>query len=89
MAAGHDVVIVLSPIPLNDYLQAKLDAETRALAPATVHVVIADGESLAAIGPDANSSDTVPAALEAGIAQAHREIPALREIWPTPDTRIA
>ena len=82
-------MIVLSPIPLNDYLQAKLDAETRALAPATVHVVIADGESLAAIGPDANSSDTVPAALEAGIAQASREIPALREMWPTPDTRTA
>jgi len=89
LAAGHDVVIVFSPIPLNDYLQAKLDAETRALAPATVHVVIADEESLAAIGPDANSSDTVPAALEAGISQAHREVPALREIWPKPTTRTA
>jgi len=89
LAAGHDVVIVFSPIPLNDYLQAKLDTETRALAPATVHVVIADKQSLAAIGPDANSSDTVPAALEAGISQAHREVPALREIWPKPATRTA
>jgi hypothetical protein len=51
--------------------------------------VIADKESLAAIGPDANSSDTVPAVLEAGIAQAHREIPAPREIWPTPASRTA
>jgi NTE family protein len=89
LAVGHDVVTVISPIPLNDYLQAKLDAEVRALAPAAVHVVTADEQSLAAIGPDANSDDTVPAALEAGITQAHREISALREIWPSRASRPA
>jgi predicted acylesterase/phospholipase RssA len=30
LAAGHDVVTVLSPMPLNDYLRAKLDAEVAA-----------------------------------------------------------
>jgi NTE family protein len=33
LAAGHDVVRVLSPLPLDDYLRAKLDAEVKALGP--------------------------------------------------------
>jgi len=82
LTAGHDVVTVLSPMPLNDYLQAKLDAEISALGPATVHVVTADEKSLAAIGPDANSADAAGAALDAGEAQASREIAALQAIWP-------
>jgi NTE family protein len=82
LAAGHDVVTVLTPVPLNDYLQAKLDAEFTALGGATVHLITADARSLAAIGSDANSDDAVRAALEAGIAQAHREIAALQAIWP-------
>lgn len=82
LAAGHDVVTVLSPLPLNDYLRAKLDAEITALGVATVHVVIADEQSQAAIGPDALSRKAAQAAVEAGIAQARREIAALRAIWP-------
>ena len=62
--------------------QAKLDAEISALGPATVHVVTADEKSLAAIGPDANSADAASAALDAGEAQASREIAALQAIWP-------
>ncbi len=89
LAADHDVVTVLSPVPLNDYLQAKLDAEIRALGPAVVHVVTADEQSLAAIGPDANADDTAQAALGAGIAQAHREIAALHAIWPSRARRAA
>lgn len=83
LAAGHDVVTVLSPLPLNDYLRAKLDAEVKALGPATVHVVIADEQSLAAIGPDALSAEAAQAALEAGMVQARREIAALHAIWPS------
>jgi NTE family protein len=89
VAAGHDVVIVFSPIPLNDYLQARLDAEIRTLGPATVHIVLADEQSLAAIGPDALSAAAVRAAVEAGMAQAHREITALQAIWPSPAGRAA
>ena len=51
LAAGHDIVTVLSPIPVNEYLQGKLDAEIVALGAATVHVIVADQASLAAIGP--------------------------------------
>jgi hypothetical protein len=76
-------VTVLSPLPLNDYLQAKLDAEVKTLGPATVHVVTADEESLAAIGPDALSAEAAQAALGAGMAQARREIAPLRAIWPS------
>ncbi len=89
LAAGHDVVTVLSPIPRNDYLQAKLDAEIAALGPATVHVVTADEESLAAIGPDALAAGTAQAALDAGAAQARREISALRATWPSRARRAA
>jgi hypothetical protein len=73
-----------APLPLDDYLQAKLDAEIKALGPATVHVVLADEESLAAIGPDALSAAAARAALDAGVARAHREITALQAIWPSP-----
>jgi NTE family protein len=83
LAAGYDVVAVFSPVPLNDYLQAVLDAEIKALGPATVHVVLADKQSLAAIGPDALSAATARAAAEAGMAQACREVTALQAIWPS------
>ena len=81
LAAGHDVVVVVSPMPLDGYLKAKLDAEVRLLGGATVHVVAADAASLAAIGPNPISADTAPAALEAGAAQSGREIEGLRPIW--------
>jgi len=71
------------PVPLNDYLQATLDAEINALGPATVHVVLADEQSLAAIGPDALSAPAARAAAEAGMGQARQEITALQAIWPS------
>jgi NTE family protein len=83
LAAGHDVVTVFSPMPLNDYLQATLAAEIKALGPATVHVVLAYKQSLATIGPDALSATVARAAAEAGIAQARQEITALQAIWPS------
>jgi NTE family protein len=88
LAAGYDIVTVFSPMPLNDYFQAKLDAEITALGPATVHVVLADEPSLKAIGPDALSAAAARAAVEAGMAQARQEITALRATWP-PRTRPA
>jgi NTE family protein len=89
LAAGHDIVIVLSPIPLNSYLRGKLDAEIAALGPATVHVVTADEESLAAIGPDPLAAQTAQAALDAGAPQARREISALQAAWPSRARRAA
>ncbi len=81
LASGHDVVIVISPVALNDYLRARLDREIAALGDARVHVVTADELSLAAIGPNAASVETMPAALDAGLAQAGQEINALAAIW--------
>jgi NTE family protein len=72
LAAGHDVVTIISPLPLNPYLQAQLDAEVAKLGHATVNVIVADDESLAAIGPDPLTVETVPAAVDAGAAQASR-----------------
>ena len=82
LAAGHDVVIVLTPLPFNDYFRATLDAEVAALGTAAVHVLTADQESLAGIGPDAAAAGAVPAAADAGTAQARRDIARLRAIWP-------
>jgi len=82
LAAGHDVVIVLTPLPFNDYFRATLDAEVAALGTAAVHVLAADQESLAGIGPDAAAAGAVPAAADAGTAQARRDIARLRAIWP-------
>jgi NTE family protein len=70
LAAGHETVAVLSPLRLNPFLQAQLDAELATLDKATVSLIVADQESLAAIGPDPLSVDTVPAAVDAGVAQA-------------------
>lgn len=83
LAAGYDVVAVFSPVPLNDYLQDTLAAEIKALGAATVHIVLADKQSLAAIGPDALSATAARAAAEAGMAQARHEITAPQAIWPS------
>ena len=74
LAAGCDSVTVLSPLPVNVYLRRLLEAETAALGDAHVRVIIADQVALAAIGPDSLSIDAAPAALEAGMAQAEREL---------------
>jgi NTE family protein len=73
LAAGHDIVTIVSPISLNPFLQGQLDAEVAILGDATVNVIIADEASLAAIGPDPLAVDTMPAALDAGAARAQRE----------------
>jgi NTE family protein len=74
LAAGCDSVTVLSPLPVNVYLRRLLEAETAALGDAHVRVIVADQAALAAIGPDSLSIDAAPAALEAGMAQAGREL---------------
>ena len=81
LASGHDVVVVISPFPFDDYLKGKLDAEVGALGEAAVHVIVADRESLTAIGPDPLSPATARAALDAGEGQARRESAALRAVW--------
>jgi NTE family protein len=81
LAAGNDVVVVVSPMPLNGYLRSKLDAELATLGEATVHVIVADEASLAAIGPNPLTTDT-GRAVAAGAAQAKREIDSLHTWSP-------
>ena len=52
LATGHGVVIVLSPLRTNAYIQQLLEADIASLGDARVHVIMADEASLAAIGPD-------------------------------------
>lgn len=85
LAAGHDVVLVISPMLLNPYLRGKLDAEVTALGDAASHLVLADEPSLTAIGPDPNAVTAQRPALDAGMAQATREVNALSRVWNTCD----
>ncbi len=82
LAAGHDVVIVISPVPLNPRLRGQLDAELAALGDCVNHVILADELALAAIGPDLSSVSAQGPALDAGMAQAAREVDSLRGVWP-------
>jgi NTE family protein len=75
LAAGHDPVVVITPMRSG----ADLRAELAANAGAVVHVITADEASRAAIGP--NTAQNWPAAVAAGAAQAGREIEALAAIW--------
>lgn len=83
LAAGRDVVTVLTPIASNPKLRALLDSEIALLGEATVRVVEANQASLAAIGPNPLSSETARPALAAGARQAATEHEPLREIWNT------
>ncbi len=81
LAAGHGVVIVLSPLRANPYLKRLLDTEIASLRDAAVRVITADEASLSAMGPDLLSVQTTQVALGAGKAQAARESETVRAIW--------
>lgn len=81
LAAGHDVVVVISPISLSPYLRGQLDAELAALGDCASHVILAGGQALARIGPDLNAASAQIPALDAGMAQAAREAASLRDVW--------
>jgi NTE family protein len=81
LAAGHDVVIVISPLPVSPYQRGRLDAELAALGNCVSHLILANETSLAAIGPDPNAVTAPVPVLEAGMAQAIRELPALLAAW--------
>lgn len=84
VAAGHDLVVVLVPIPTIGYVRDNLDRELAALRSSDVHVIAADDASLAAIGPNAQDPGRRGAALAAGRAQAERELEALAGKWSSP-----
>lgn len=81
LAAGHDVVIVISPFPLVPRLRGRLDTELAALGDCASHIVLADQASLSAIGADPTEATAQVPALEAGMIQAAREANPLRSVW--------
>ncbi len=81
LAAGSSVVVVLSPLRAELRQPAVFAAESAALRSATVHTAFADATSIAAIGPDLSAEDPVVAAMDAGAAQAARELERLRPVW--------
>ncbi len=84
LADGHDIVVILVPIPRTDYVRECLDRERAALGSSDVHVLAADDASLAAIGPNAQDPGRRGAALDAGGVQAERELDALAAKWSPP-----
>ena len=81
LADGHDVVVVLVPIPTTGYVGEMLDRERAALESSDVHIIAADAASLAAIGPNALDPARRAVALDAGGAQAERELDAVAAEW--------
>jgi NTE family protein len=89
LADGHDVVVILVPIPTIGYVRENLDRERAALGSADVHIIAADEISLAAIGPNAQDPGRRGAALDAGRVQADREFDALAAKWSASPGRSA
>ena len=82
LAAGHDIVIVISPMPLNPFLRGRLDAEMTALGDCVTRLILADEISLTAIFfPEPNAVTAQDPSLGAGIAQAARELNQLQSAW--------
>jgi NTE family protein len=84
LADGHDVLVILVPIPTSGYVGEKLDLERAALESSEVHIIAADAASLAAIGPNALDPARRAVALDAGGAQAERELDAVAAKWSAP-----
>jgi NTE family protein len=81
LADGHDLVVILVPIPTTGYVRESLDRERVALGSSDVHVIVADDASLAAIGPNAQDPGRRGVALDAGGVQAERELGTLAAKW--------
>jgi len=81
LAAGNDRVVILVPTASTDQSRATLAAEIDQLGAARTHVVAADEASIESFGTNPLDPATRPLAVDAGLAQAERELPALREAW--------
>ncbi|GAA4684430.1 hypothetical protein GCM10023197_45870 [Gordonia humi] len=85
LAAGHDRIVILAPMP-EGYGQipgAAADAETLA-AQADVCLIAPDEQSVAAIGPNPYDPTRRKAAAQAGRAQADAVVDKIATLWDTP-----
>jgi NTE family protein len=81
LAAGHDVVVVVTPAPLNPYLTRLLDTEVAELRDAHIQLIVPNEASIDATGSNPLSAETSLAALEAGATQAQLEVNDLSASW--------
>lgn len=88
MAAGYDVVVVVAvrlagPGEIGARVQARLEEEVQTLQDggATVVVIGPDEASAEAFGPNLMDASRVPAAVQAGLAQAAGQAEVLKGIW--------
>lgn len=83
LAAGADAVLVLAPLGVagSGPLSAGLDDARPLLAPATVHALVPDADSVAAMGINPLDPATRAPAARAGWAQAAADVDAVRRLW--------
>ena len=82
VAVGHERVAIVVPTALSDSVREGHAAEIAALGPAaSTHLISADEDALAALGSNPLDPAHREPALEAGLAQAPRELEALRAFW--------
>lgn len=88
LAAGHDRVLIVVPTALSEPVRAAHAAEIAALGSAATHLIAADEAALAALGSNPLDPAHREPALEAGLAQAARELGPLRDFWDGGDTAV-
>jgi len=83
LVAGADVVLVLAPLGVvgSGPLSAGLDDALPLLAPASVHAVVPDADSVVAMGNNPLDPATRAPAARAGRAQAAAEVDAVGQLW--------
>jgi NTE family protein len=82
LAEGHDVIVVLAPVPGPGLSSAGVEEEVAPLrARSRVVVVSPDEAAVAAIGPNPLDATRRAAALQAGRAQGAAVLDAVRAVW--------
>ncbi|WP_394770841.1 patatin-like phospholipase family protein [Lacisediminihabitans sp.] len=83
LAAGSDQILILVPGPESSPAGPTIAvAELDALAPARIHTVFADAESIAAFGPNPLDPDVRRASALAGRELGRRLAPEIARFWP-------
>jgi NTE family protein len=82
LAVGHDVVLIVTPYPLEQMLSGNFEDERAVLEPRSrIVTIVADEASKEAAGMNPlDASRRAPAAM-AGLAQGHVGAEAIRDIW--------
>lgn len=82
LATGHDRVLVVAPIPIGFRRHDRPAHQARRLRDRSrTLVIVPDGPSRRALGPNPLDMRRAPAAVRAGREQAHRVLERVRRLW--------